>query len=491
MSDSSTARSPLRRRIAAGGPFFETVETVRKRGRILLCIVPLGLAGACAQEVERVPDAFRPTNAHEAYRYGLITADLSATALGRDWIAAAEGALRAPVAISPPFRESGYFDASSAAAVGYVFEARGGQRIEAEVLVSAGEPLRLFMDLFRLVDDDPAAPIHVATGAAAAAAEAGATIAERGDADRAAESLRVLRLEPLRDGTYVLRLQPELLRSARYTVQVRIDGSLGFPVAGRDTGAIQSGFGAPRDAGRRRHHGVDIFAPRGTPVVAAADGVAYRVDTTAVGGNIVWLREDRRDVRHYYAHLDTQTVQRGQRVRAGEQLGTVGNTGNARTTPPHLHFGVYSRGPTDPVPFLQRNRRDPVEISVDAARIGEWHRTRQAAVPLLAAPDSRAPVIAYLDQLAPVQIWGASARWYRVTLPDGGSGYVAGDATEAPTPLRRAALAAGSEVLDRPAPRGAVITQLGAGEEVPVLGSFGSFWYVQTPAGLMGWLSFE
>ena len=83
------------------------------------------------------------------------------------------------------------------------------------------------------------------------------------------------------------------------------------------------------------------------------------METTRVGGNVVWLQPLLGNMRLYYAHLDAQYVERGQFVLAGEPIGAVGNTGNAATTPPHLHFGVYVRKPgvrggaRDPVAFLR------------------------------------------------------------------------------------------------------------------------------------------
>ena len=104
-----------------------------------------------------------------------------------------------------------------------------------------------------------------------------------------------------------------------------------FPVAGRDEQAAQSFWGATRDAGRRSHQGVDIFAPRGTPVVAATAGVVTRVGQNALGGNVIFLVESGRRWAFYYAHLDRQLVAEGTRVAAGDTLGLVGNTGNARS----------------------------------------------------------------------------------------------------------------------------------------------------------------
>ena len=160
----------------------------------------------------------------------------------------------------------------------------------------------------------------------------------------------------------MVRLQPELLRGGRYALTQHALASLRFPVLGKDSRAVSSGFGAARDGGQREHHGIDILAPRGTPVLSAADGVVTSVAVTDIGGKVVWVSDPARDLSLYYAHLDSQGVSTGTRVRAGDVLGTVGNTGNARTTVPHLHFGIYHRreGPIDPIPYvheLPRRRR--------------------------------------------------------------------------------------------------------------------------------------
>lgn len=129
------------------------------------------------------------------------------------------------------------------------------------------------------------------------------------------------------------------------------------PVAGIRAADLRSTWGAPRSGGRR-HAGVDIFAKPGTPVVSATDGVVWSVGTNSLGGRVVWVVGEGRAA-YYYAHLRDWRpgLRRGDRVRAGEPLGTVGNTGNARTTPSHLHFGVYRLSPlgrrgVDPVPLL-------------------------------------------------------------------------------------------------------------------------------------------
>lgn len=156
------------------------------------------------------------------------------------------------------------------------------------------------------------------------------------------------------DGPHVVRLRPELNGRGDVRVTLTMAAALTFPVLGRTTRAINSYFGEARDGGKRDHEGIDIFAPSGTAVVAVAPGVITTVNTTSLGGKVVWQHDPVRNVTYYYAHLKSQDVKRGERVKAGDVIGTVGNTGNARSTPPHLHFAVYKPGriAIDPVPFL-------------------------------------------------------------------------------------------------------------------------------------------
>ena len=116
-------------------------------------------------------------------------------------------------------------------------------------------------------------------------------------------------------------------------------------VAGRD---FSNDWGYPRSGGRF-HQGNDIFAARGTPVVAVADGTVTRWNPpsspTALGGITVTYRIG--DGSEWYnAHLDSvaEGVAPGASVSRGQTIGTVGNSGNARTTPPHLHLGRRHAG---------------------------------------------------------------------------------------------------------------------------------------------------
>jgi murein DD-endopeptidase MepM/ murein hydrolase activator NlpD len=96
-----------------------------------------------------------------------------------------------------------------------------------------------------------------------------------------------------------------------------------------------------------------LITPRAAAVLAAADGIVTSVGTNGLGGNVVWEVRPLHGESLYYAHLETQFVKAGSYVKRGEVLGTVGNTGNARGGPAHLHFGIYAPGgAVDPLPYL-------------------------------------------------------------------------------------------------------------------------------------------
>ena len=135
-----------------------------------------------------------------------------------------------------------------------------------------------------------------------------------------------------------------------------------FPVPLPFPASVSDGWHACRDGCRRQHKGNDIFAPEGAPAVAVESGVIAKVDQTddGLGGLTVWLRGDS-GVTYYYAHNSANLVREGERVARGQPVARVGHTGNARTTPAHIHFQVNLCGrldsdepcTVDPYPFLR------------------------------------------------------------------------------------------------------------------------------------------
>jgi murein DD-endopeptidase MepM/ murein hydrolase activator NlpD len=138
-------------------------------------------------------------------------------------------------------------------------------------------------------------------------------------------------------------------------------GGYVFPVYGPHS--FTDTFGAFRgDVAGNWHHGDDIFAPLGAPILACSDGTIFSVGWNNVGGNRLWLRDGQGN-EFYYAHLSAYSpaARNGNRVKAGEVIGFVGNTGDAEGTPYHLHFEVHPvgylalgyDGAVDPTPYLE------------------------------------------------------------------------------------------------------------------------------------------
>ena len=428
---------------------------------------------ASCKDPEIVPEPYRPTNAHEAYLYSLQRAQLVGTALGRDWLAANHRALHQAFSISTPYEESLYVDPAEPFAAGYRFHVLRGQRTEVAISVQAVQSMRLFMDLFRVGDEEEGGPVHVATGSE--------------------EELR-LAFEPRQDADYLLRIQPELLRGGRLTVNIRNVASLEFPVDGQSVQSIWSGFGADRDGGRRSHHGVDIFAPRHTPVRAPSRAWVRRVNERTLGGRVVWLRDEERSLNLYFAHLQTQEVVEGDWVDPGDVIGTVGNSGNARTTPPHLHFGVYARGqgPIDPFPFIHEAEGEARRATVDLDLLGGWARAINDRITLRLTPDDKSEVVTTFDRDAPLRVLGGTASLYRVGAPEGTIGFAEGRFLEsAAEPIRLDEVTEERAVLVDAAPQAPVRDHLAPGDAIPVLGRFGDYLFVETRDGNKGWLHME
>jgi murein DD-endopeptidase MepM/ murein hydrolase activator NlpD len=149
-------------------------------------------------------------------------------------------------------------------------------------------------------------------------------------------------------------------------VEVRptLDGYV-FPVFG--TASFGDSFGGPRpNIPGGWHHGEDIFAREGTPVLAVADGTLHMIGFIPIGGYRLWLR-DRSGNEFYYAHLSAYSplAVEGKDVQAGDVIGFVGDTGDADGGAPHLHFEIHPAamlglgydGVVAPYPFLVAWRR--------------------------------------------------------------------------------------------------------------------------------------
>jgi murein DD-endopeptidase MepM/ murein hydrolase activator NlpD len=209
-------------------------------------------------------------------------------------------------------------------------------------------------------------------------------------------------------------------------------------------------LGRGRDENARKHEGIDIFATKGTPAIAAEKGIITNVGQNTLGGLVVFMQPEGRDYNLYYAHLDAQLVQNGQQVNIGDTLGLLGNTGNAKSTPSHLHFGVYTGGGAiDPLLFVKPQNEIPPAVTAVVTKL--------------------ATMVRYND--VPVTISAATRNLYKVIYPDNRSAFV--DAMhlkplfDIPETIRYQ-----QPLYDAPDSNAAQITALNAKDNVKVKGTF-------------------
>ena len=379
---------------------------MNNRSGVARALVALTLAVVVAgcNEPPSPPSAAEPVELappnHAEYFERLQNAGLSDSLVVQRWLRGAHAALRTPTDIRLPHEERGAFVPHDIGAVGLAFDVLEGQTLRAIIDQSDDSSGRLFAQLF-YID-----PLSVTDRF-----QLVATLT-----DTAGDNLQLART-----GRYVLRLQPELHAAIDYRVRLELDAALPFPVSGHTLRSVRSFFGDVRDAGRRRHEGIDVFARRNTPVVAVVDGIAMPRQSER-GGNTVWLRGTDRSF--YFAHLETVAIEYRQRVRAGDVLGYVGNTGNARTTPPHLHFGIYRRGlgAIDPFPYFESLTfsEEPRDVGYEPGFVEITDRRAR----LRPKPVTVGSPLAELETGAVVAAKAVAGDWLRVERGDGTAGWV-------------------------------------------------------------------
>jgi murein DD-endopeptidase MepM/ murein hydrolase activator NlpD len=330
---------------------------------------------------------------------------LAESRISARWRDAAEDAVRHALPIEPPYREAVSIGEDEEWAIGLRVGLRRGQDLVLSVEGTGAEVGEtLFVDLLE-VDrryGGFGTPVY-------------------GSRTHTTGSGEAFRFTAPRDGEFLVRLQTQPLRPVAFTLEAQVAPAYVFPVEGASPRDIWSVFGDSRGGGRRIHHGIDIFAPRGTILRAATDAYVARVGSRSLGGKIVTLYDQRRDIYLYYAHLEEWLVEEGSYVRAGDPVGRVGNTGNARYTPPHLHIGLYDgwwSRPIDPWNFFvssEESRSVGKELAL--AVLGE-RRELGAGVQARVYVDG-VPIVETLSVDREVRVIGVSEEGARVVLEDG------------------------------------------------------------------------
>lgn len=303
-------------------------------------------------------------------------------------------ALLDSIYIDLPYSESGQFLPGSFSVYSYDLHLDQGEELQIEINKGNSENL-VFIDLFKKVNDSVLEHLK------------GVGLSETS-----------LRKEITTSGVYKLVVQPEIKAKTPFRIAILRKAVYGFPVVATENSAIQSYWGASREGGRRSHEGIDIFAKRGTPVVAVTQGHITSTGNKGLGGKQVWLRDQKRGNSLYYAHLDSIIATPGMKVKPGDTLGLVGNSGNATTTPPHLHFGIYNgyRGAQNPLPYVfQTEKVEKMPFSTD---VNSTLVVSKATANLRKGPSTKALIGGRAEARDTLKLLGKTHNWYHTRLGD-------------------------------------------------------------------------
>ncbi|WP_454800783.1 peptidoglycan DD-metalloendopeptidase family protein [Mucilaginibacter phyllosphaerae] len=438
---------------------------MRKHLHKPIFFIMLGIMAVACSKSKGPLAIFKKLSPHDAYAQRLKDNGFDRTAMGSAWLLNADKVVSAPLNINIPYQETGYFADDKVTGTALRFDAKRGQKLRISITKKPVTNFAIYADLFQENGTQPKLTAFADT--------TGATLEH----------------EVKQTGKYILRLQPELLRSGEYTLTITAGPSLSFPVSASGKPRIGSFWGDGRDEGGRKHEGVDIFAPKRTPAIAAADGTVTGVSVNNLGGNVVFMRPADADYTLYYAHLDVQTVQPGQNVVIGDTIGLVGNTGNARTTPPHLHFGIYTNsGAIDPLAFVDKAIKQPLPVSAPLKNLNAIVRTSSKSSRLYNLPSEKGFAVQTMALNTPLAVSAATDAWYKVSLPDGQTGYISSKYVTTANTIRNIALKTNQSLYNAPdslnAPRKKLIT---AGEKVAVLGAYRNYLLVSA-GGETGWM---
>jgi len=436
-----------------------------KNSFLFLCLLSLMLY-ACSSPG---PGLFGKKTPHEQYEKKIKDAGLKETALGDAWLKTAAITLSNPLDISLPYSETGYFADDRANGIGLRFRAKRGQKLKISLTKKPVENFAMYVDLWQSYSaSENKTPKFLLA------------------ADTINLSLEYVVTE---DSAFIVRIQPELLKEGEYTLTITAGPSLAFPVSPKVKSNIGSFFGTGRDNGERKHEGIDIFAPVHSPAVASANGVVTRVNENALGGKVIFMQPDNASYSLYYAHLDSQIAKEGQRVKSGDILGLTGNTGNAKFTASHLHFGIYTNsGAIDPLYFVKADYKKPAKLSVPLTNLNTWMRSSKNAK-FYSDQITAGTNFTMLEETTLMRPEAGTGNFYRVILPDGKKGFVIGSSiTSAIKPLKRLTIKKSQPLLSSPDSTGLQKKLLATGEKINVLATFKNFYFISEKNNTEGWI---
>jgi peptidoglycan LD-endopeptidase LytH len=431
--------------------------------KTISCFLGVVILFAGCNGIRNIKNDLANLTPYERYVQNLEKAGLNKRPMVQEWIDAGQDVMQDSIVVPLPFTETGYFLSHRPEARSYRFSVHDGQVLTVNGALKVTSDAKVFADLFLWKDDEWKS---VATS----------------------DSSLTLSYEFSRNSECLLRIQPELLVNAYYSVSIALTPVLINPVSGADNRSIQSFYGASRDGGKRSHEGVDIFAKKGTLIVAPTKGRISRVGTSKLGGKVVWMYDQQRGHSYYFAHLDSQYVHAGQFVKQGDAIGTVGNTGNARRTPPHLHFGIYQAGSKDPLSYIKTldaiAELSPVDTTFREAPFKIISKNSS----LRSGPSSQSPEIFKLKPETYVNILAQTKDHYRVALADDSEGFVLkGDVGEAEKGVAQV-MKSKTDILVDPEDKETVIRSVEPNTSLETLASFREHIFVRTADGIEGWI---
>jgi peptidoglycan LD-endopeptidase LytH len=326
-------------------------QTTHKMKRIFAYFICLIFTFSSCQTIFNV-------SPYESYLKSLESSGIAKSTMGKKWISSGQNALLSPnESVKYPFKSEIFFREITPMAVSYNLKYEENAKITFKISSKGKENNGVYIDL---VENNP--------------------------------NKTRLKNFYVKDTTFIyedngpknliIRIQPQLLVNQYVTLE---NPKLAFPVKNGSNRDIQSYWGVDRDGGRRRHEGIDIFNKKGTPILAVEDGVISQVGNNNLGGKVVWQRLGLFGQSIYYAHLDSQVVKSGQTVKKGDVIGLMGNTGNARFTPSHLHFGIYTGGGAiDPLLYVQKRDTIPGKLKLNEKYLGNelLIKTKTAQTPI-------------------------------------------------------------------------------------------------------------
>ena len=415
------------------------------------------------------PKLFGKKTPHEQYEKKIKDAGLKETVFGEAWLKAAAITLSNPLDISLPYSETGYFSDDRANGIGLRFQAKRGQKLNISLQKRSSENFTTYLDLWQpYPTSENKTPKFLLA------------------ADTMNLSLEYVITE---DTNFIVRVQPELLKKGEYTLTISAGPSLAFPIPQNIKSSIISLFGTGRDGGRK-HEGIDILAPKHSTAIASANGVVTRVNENELGGKVIFMRPDNASYSLYYAHLDSQITKEGQRVKIGDILGLTGNTGNAKFTISHLHFGIYTNNniAMDPLYFVKNDYKESAKLSVTLTNLNTWMRCVKNAK-FYSDQNIAGTNFTTLEENTLLKPEAGTGNSYRVILPDGKKGFVTAlSITPALKPLKRLTIKRSLSLLSIPDAAGLQKKLLAQGEKINVLAVFKDFYFINDKENTEGWI---